>query len=716
MRKTLWNWLLCVLLVLTSVFAIGGCFGVEDSSSSTPDDSSSSVETLADKYEHISIAEAIELARAAGSTPTTETYTIVGTVKAVSNATYGEMTVVDETGELYIYGSMSEDGTYYDSMTERPVKGDIVVLRGVLMTYGDTPQMAAKNSKAVILAWEHVEVEIDPSQYESVSISVAREKAVESKVQVKGVVAAITYANGQVPAGFILVDDTASIYVYDKDAAAQVQVGNEVTVAGSKTYWILGTEANNAALYGYQGACQLESALLVSNDKGSHAFDKSWIEEITVKELMNKPFTTNITTLLYKTTALVKKVPGTGFVNYYIDDLDGVTGSYVYTQCNGSDFAWIDAYDGKICTVYLTALNAKSSPAECFYRFLPVEIEPVEGFSYPEKDVPAFAIEYGVADLFTGETYGANPALALPNSYSNDVIGAEGVTFTYAISNNEIAQLVEGTDTTTLNISESGSCDVTVTATYKTYTASVTFTVTMQEVEQILTPTIAEIIDTDEETLVQVRGIVMSSLVNRDGFYLGDETGMIAVLTNGETLGKIKPGDEVVFEGYRVQFKKASSTSIAGQCAIVGSISKSLNDKGETQISYTSDSKLLANYYGNHSYSTDYFIDGMTIDDIYALNAANDYTNNVYRVNAEIVLSGNNYSTNILIQDEDGTNQLRLYCSSANQYGFLKAYDGQVVELELAVCNWNDKNYYTGCVISVTVDGVKTVNTLNFAN
>ena len=70
--------------------------------------------SLAEKYEHISILEAQTLASAAGEEGTTEEYTIVGTIVEVSNATYGEMTVKDANGDqLYIYGSMSADGTYY---------------------------------------------------------------------------------------------------------------------------------------------------------------------------------------------------------------------------------------------------------------------------------------------------------------------------------------------------------------------------------------------------------------------------------------------------------------------------------------------------------------------------------------------------------------------------------------------------------------------------
>ena len=109
----------------------------------------------------------------------------------------------------------------------------------------------------------------------------------------------------------------------------------------------------------------MDDAIVISNDKGSADFDKSWITESTVKEIMDTPVTEDITAKIFKVNALVKKAPGNGFTNYYIDDIDGVTGSYVYTQCNGGDFGWLDEFDGKICTVYLVALNAKASTSGC---------------------------------------------------------------------------------------------------------------------------------------------------------------------------------------------------------------------------------------------------------------------------------------------------------------------------------------------------------------
>ena len=73
-------------------------------------------------------------------------------------------------------------------------------------------------------------------------------------------------------------------------------------------------------------------------------------------------------------------------------------------------------------------------------------------------------------------------------------------------------------------------------------------------------------------------------------------------------------------------------------------------------------------------------------------------------------------NTSISIKSPDGSVSVNLYSSSANQYKFLKEFNGQEVTLELALCNWNGKTYYAACVIAVVnSDGTKIINTLNFA-
>ena len=171
------------------------------------------------------------------------------------------------------------------------------------------------------------------------TIDEARKAEKGAKVQVTGVVAQITYASGMAPNGIYLVDNTNSIYVYNNEVATSVAVGNTITIVAEKDWWILEKEAESAAKHGYQGCNQLTEARVIENDKKVSEPDYSWVKESTVKQILDTPFTTDITTTIYKVTALVKKshVEGQNFVNYYIDDLDGVTGSYIYTQCNGSD-------------------------------------------------------------------------------------------------------------------------------------------------------------------------------------------------------------------------------------------------------------------------------------------------------------------------------------------------------------------------------------------
>jgi hypothetical protein len=72
-----------------------------------------------------------------------------------------------------------------------------------------------------------------------------------------------------------------------------------------------------------------------------------------------------------------------------------------------------------------------------------------------------------------------------------------------------------------------------------------------------------------------------------------------------------------------------------------------------------------------------------------------------------------NYYTRIELTSGETT--VTLYSSSANQYSWLKPYAGQELTMEVAPCNWNNKNYYVGCVLAVYTDNGKVLNTSNFS-
>ena len=684
----------CLSLFAASLclFSLVGC--KEDnaqSNSSSQSQVSDGTCTIADPSGCTSVTEAISIANAAGEEGTTEKYYVYGTITTVSNPTYGEMTITDGTNSLYIYGTYSKDGVLrYSDLDDKPVKGDEVILYGQLKTFKNSPEMGS----GWIQDFKHNAPDMDPNDYTQKTVVAARNDAADAKVKLTGVVAKITYANGMIPNGFYLVDTTGSIYIYG-EIAAQVQEGNTVTIAGEKTYYVLESEKGNAEKYGYPGSCQITNPYLLENDNQVSDFDKSWIEEKTVKEIVNTPISENITTNIYKVNALIKKVPGTGFVNYYIHDLDDKTGSYVYTMCNGSDFAYLDEFDGKICTVYLSPINAKSTDSGCFFRFMPIDVID-EGFVFDLKDTAEFVVEYYGIDQFI-DTYTGDPNAQLIRSVSSTLLGFENATLSYESDNTDVVYFETVGDDLFMHTKNVGTANITITGSYgsdSTYNTKV-------QVE-VVDPTISEFVDVktaieaQDNEIVQVKGVVAASLVNQTGFYLIDETGVLAIRTDKETMKNINLGNMVIMKGTRAHYK--AEGEVVGQSCLL-------------------DATLVRNLYGDHEYSKATFDSTKTLEELYELSVKEDYTTQVYVVTGKIKVNESYYSKTFKLTNIAGDLELNLYTSGKEpQYSFLEPYDGVEATFEIAPCNWNTKSWYAFCALSITVDGQTIVNDCNFLN
>ena len=104
-----------------------GLLTEEDNTPSTP----STQYPLTSIPEIIALGEGLEINDA-----TAQEYYVKGVIIDTPNATWGNLTIQDENGNtLWIYGVYDEDGNRYDAMTEKPKKGDTVVLCGVIMHY-----------------------------------------------------------------------------------------------------------------------------------------------------------------------------------------------------------------------------------------------------------------------------------------------------------------------------------------------------------------------------------------------------------------------------------------------------------------------------------------------------------------------------------------------------------------------------------------------------
>lgn len=99
--------------------------------------------TLPPADSELTIAEAITLGESLEKGTYTENkYYITGTIESIGSTAYGNPTVKDDTGSLYVYGLYSADGvTRYDALETKPVTGDTVKLYGVIGNYNGTAQM-----------------------------------------------------------------------------------------------------------------------------------------------------------------------------------------------------------------------------------------------------------------------------------------------------------------------------------------------------------------------------------------------------------------------------------------------------------------------------------------------------------------------------------------------------------------------------------------------
>ena len=390
----------------------------------------------------------------------------------------------------------------------------------------------------------------------------------------------------------------------------------------------------------------------------------------------------------------MKEVPGNGFTNYYFFDIDGETGNYTYSQCNGNDFEWLRAFEGKICTVYITALNAKSTGTSCNFRFLPVAVMD-EGYQFDTTKAPEYVLEYHIMDLFKTE-YTGNPMLDLPTTLSSELLGFENATVSYSSSNEKAVKFTTADGKTIMECLNAGRATVTITATYNGQTATETIEIEVITPDVLDAGNVQNAIQSEAGDTVTVKGIVGPSLVNRNGFYLIDESGMIAVVVDDVAIfADIEIGQEIIIKGKRDKFHNNQGGTHAGQTAVTGAT-------------------VVANYYGQHDYDTSRFVTDKTLADFYGLDVTVDYSTTVFVVKAIVTFEETAYYTKCNLPD--GTNNVTLYCSSAKQYSFLKQFAGQEVTLELAACNWNNKTFWAGCVLSVITEDGKVVNSLNFDN
>lgn len=670
--------------VVASTIMLAGCKNNAQTTTNGGQSSSLVTAQKGEKDNPFNIAEAVE--KCAANDAETRYY-VKGKIKKISNVQYGQMILEDETGTLEVYGSYGADGEKrYSELLDKPQVGDTVLMYATLVTYNSKPEIKS----GWIISFEKGKNEFDPSKYEEVSVNDARLKADDSLVKVSGTVAKITYAKGMKPNGIYLVDNTNSIYVYDANGSitSEVKVGNNVTLYGKKTHYILDDEKSAASKYGYKGCNQLVDCVLGDNDKKVNEVNYSWVSSSTVKNIINTPVSEDISTTIYKVNALIKKTPGDGFINYYINDLDEKTGSYVYTQANGSDLSYLEPFDGKICTVYLSAINAKSLVSGCNWRFIPVAVKD-ENYQFDLSQTSDFVMEYHALPQFEN-SYEGDPETELLTSVSSKLLGFENATISYTSADENIISFKNEADKLVMHANNYGKTKITITVSYNGSDVKKELEIEYKKPVTYDSINISDVYKKEFGTEVIVKGIVAAGVVNQKAFYLVDETGMIACRIDAAQLATIALGQEIIVKG------------------------KFVNNSGEKlgQL-HIEDAKILTNLGGNNTYSNKSF-EKSTLKNIIDLCTAKseEATGKVYIVEASAEEIIGQYQSNIVLKDADG-NSLQLYTGNSKQYEWLLNYKG-TLKFEITVSAWNAN--FKGAVVAIILeDGTRVCNPYNFS-
>lgn len=622
----------------------------------------------------------------------TETYYIAATVKEITNPTYGQMVISDETGTFECYGVHGEDDTYFDKLPEAPEEGDLVLLKGQVKNYQGTYEFDP--GYLLDFVSKSSEEEINPDDYQLMSVADARKVKDGDYVRIKGTVLRFTYNIKLSEIGFMLADNTASIYVYDSRLAAQVEEGEEVTLVGKKDHWVLEDEQSSADKFGYLGCHQITDCVLVDHQSGADFDYDAVAKETTVRDVVTSDWSEDITSILYKAPVFVDKRVGTGYTNYYLLDLDQTSGSYTYTQANGKDFAWLDDYDQQIVYMYFVALNAKMSSTGGVWRMLPIEVSD-EKFTFDLADAPKFVVDYYGVPQIAG-SYGADPSEELLTSVSSEILGIANAGLSYSSDDTSAVWFAEEEGKVILHVDPSKNKSVKVTVTgslagQADYSATVT--VEAKVAAAVETITVKQAIDAADGDKVTVKGVVGPGLVNKIGFYLIDETGVIAT----EVLG-----GRAVFDG---------SFDIGD--TVVVEATRGFNGKNgvNSQIKLY-DATLTVAEYGDGGYPSASFITGKTLAEILDSAEPMAETAKAYVLeDVTITKVGNQHYTNYYINQGEASTQLY---SGGGGYSWVDDYIDETIDIVFAPCNWNNSGL-KGCLFSLTAaDGTTIINRNNF--
>ena len=330
-------------------------------------------------------------------------YRVKGTVTSIANTTYGNMYITDETGTVYVYGTLYQ-GAEKQFEKHGIEVGDIVTVEGPQSPYNGSPQL--KNVTVI---------EIEKSL-------IKLEKVISTPLPLDGGTA------------------TALLTVKDGDFSVEIPEDATWLTAGEPTN-VGGLTCVELTAAANEGGARKTTVTFKTTVKGKEYIAMADVEQLgAIKAVTVADFlAAEEGTALYELTGIVKNIANTTYGNF---DLVDATGSvYVYgltgngaIGSNDKTFANLGINEGDVITIVGTRASYKETPQ-------------VGGTAYLKEHVvaaqPATISEFLAAPVASDKWYKLTATIEsiVKEEYGNVYLTDEtGRVYAYGITSSKVAK------------------------------------------------------------------------------------------------------------------------------------------------------------------------------------------------------------------------------------------------------------------------------------
>ena len=334
----------------------------------------------ADKSQTINVIQGLSVVKPATCAeviagPESKTYRVTGTVKSIVNTTYGNWYLEDETGEVYIYGTLDAKGGTKNFLSWGMEVGDIVTVEGPKTVYNGTVEL----------------VDVTVVNIEKSLVKVEGYDPADATIPVEGGTVAINLS--------CKTNNGVSVEIPEE---AEDWLGIVSVTGGAEPVVTFRAPANN-------GGDRSATVVFKTTDKGKEytaqatIYQKGSIVACSIQEFLEAP----VGDTQYRITGVITKVANASYGNVYVRDWSGET--YVYGIGSKGDFEAAGLKEGDVVTLVGKRGEYKETPqmtGAVLEESIPVTRVTIDEFLDKEDDPNTYYMLTGIITEIANPTYG----------------------------------------------------------------------------------------------------------------------------------------------------------------------------------------------------------------------------------------------------------------------------------------------------------------------